>query len=340
MSAAESDESRWPDLATASIRTHSSRSSVAQRSSSATVAGAPVGSPWRAGGFGSGTGRRWVTCARLAAFSGSGSARTPGAKVCDAPDARRRPIVRKMQRSESVARHVIYAPRSPPRRIAACGDEGRARPDDRDRDHGTGGDHDRHRPPAPRPGEGEVSPQTATKPHGPAESGEADPRVTAARARRRRATVRAYVAALDARDGAAGSARCSRPARSTSCDCPCPRRLRAPRSRPRSATATRAGCPYGRAPRSPDIRSVELRGLAGAGGGDHGHHVRRPRRALGRGRRRLPGPRRRGAGSWLSRARPFTVRSGSPTSPRRCSPRRADRPTLIDPEGSFGEIPN
>ena len=37
MSAADSEESRWPDLATASIRTHSARSIVAERSSSAIV---------------------------------------------------------------------------------------------------------------------------------------------------------------------------------------------------------------------------------------------------------------------------------------------------------------
>ena len=49
-------------------------------------------------------------------------------------------------------------------------------------------------------GQGEVSPQTATKPQGPAESGEADPRVTAAE-RAAGATVRAYVHALDDRDG-------------------------------------------------------------------------------------------------------------------------------------------
>ena len=36
MSAADSEESRWPDFATASIRTQSRRSTVAQRSSSAT----------------------------------------------------------------------------------------------------------------------------------------------------------------------------------------------------------------------------------------------------------------------------------------------------------------
>ena len=64
MSAAESEESRWPDFATASIRTHSMRSSVAQRSSSAIVGCAA--SPVARGGFGSGTGLRWVTSARLA----------------------------------------------------------------------------------------------------------------------------------------------------------------------------------------------------------------------------------------------------------------------------------
>ena len=78
MSAAESDESRWPDLATASIRTHSMRSRVAQRSSSAMVAGAPEASPWRAGGLGSGTGRRCVTGARLAFAWLSGSAADTG----------------------------------------------------------------------------------------------------------------------------------------------------------------------------------------------------------------------------------------------------------------------
>jgi hypothetical protein len=53
--------------------------------------------------------------------------------------------------------------------------------------------------PADAADEGEVSAQTATKPQGPAESGDADPRVTAAE-RAAAATVREYVAALDARD--------------------------------------------------------------------------------------------------------------------------------------------
>jgi hypothetical protein len=55
-------------------------------------------------------------------------------------------------------------------------------------------------PSSDAPGEGEVSGQTATKPQGPAESGEADPRVTAAE-RAAAVTVRQYVAALDDRDG-------------------------------------------------------------------------------------------------------------------------------------------
>ena len=58
MSAAESELSRCPDFATASIRTHSSRSTVAQRSSSATEGFGPRSV---LGGDGSGTGRRWFT---------------------------------------------------------------------------------------------------------------------------------------------------------------------------------------------------------------------------------------------------------------------------------------
>src|SRR2546423_9691221 len=75
MSAAESEESRWPDLATASIRTHSLRSTVAQRSSSATEGcGRSPGALARGGGCGSGTGRRWLKAARLAA---DGTCRKP-----------------------------------------------------------------------------------------------------------------------------------------------------------------------------------------------------------------------------------------------------------------------
>ena len=66
MSAADSEESRWPDLATASIRTQSIRSTVAQRSSSATCGLASPRSASLGGGFGSGTGLRCVTAARLA----------------------------------------------------------------------------------------------------------------------------------------------------------------------------------------------------------------------------------------------------------------------------------
>src|SRR4029079_6716378 len=66
MSVAESEESRWPDLATASIRTQSIRSTVAQRSSSANEGCAATRSASFGGGFGSGTGLRCVTLARLA----------------------------------------------------------------------------------------------------------------------------------------------------------------------------------------------------------------------------------------------------------------------------------
>src|SRR5665811_1860145 len=55
MSAAESELSRWPDLATASIRTQSIRRTVAQRSSGRIETGSPaIGA---GGGFGSGTDR-------------------------------------------------------------------------------------------------------------------------------------------------------------------------------------------------------------------------------------------------------------------------------------------
>src|SRR5918994_7267168 len=69
MSAADSELSRCPDLATASIRTQSLRSTVAQRSSSA-IEGAASRCGALGGGFGSGTGLRCIlTLARLAAAS-------------------------------------------------------------------------------------------------------------------------------------------------------------------------------------------------------------------------------------------------------------------------------
>src|SRR2546427_10040508 len=66
MSAAERDESRWPDFATASIRTQSRRSTVAHRPSSAIEGCASTRSASFGGGLGSGTGVRWLTAARLA----------------------------------------------------------------------------------------------------------------------------------------------------------------------------------------------------------------------------------------------------------------------------------
>src|SRR5215208_5559895 len=80
MSAAESEESRWPDLATASIRTQSIRSTVAHRSSSAIRGFASSRSARFGGGLGSGTGVRCLTAARLALLA------TNGASVCAGMD--------------------------------------------------------------------------------------------------------------------------------------------------------------------------------------------------------------------------------------------------------------
>src|SRR5688500_6569204 len=65
MSAAESDESRCPDFATASMRTQASRWTVAQRSSSAIVGSTSPRASSFEGGRGSGTERKWLMGARL-----------------------------------------------------------------------------------------------------------------------------------------------------------------------------------------------------------------------------------------------------------------------------------
>src|SRR5436189_508116 len=71
MSAAESEESRCPDFATASIRKQSIRSTIAQRSSSAIRGFASSRSASFGGGFGSGTGVRCRMAARLALLATS-----------------------------------------------------------------------------------------------------------------------------------------------------------------------------------------------------------------------------------------------------------------------------
>src|SRR5689334_1019700 len=88
MSAAESEESRWPDLATASIRTQSTRRRVAQRSSSAMLGCAPPRSASLGGGFGSGTGVRCLTAARLALLATSTASLWPLMDGTDQPDRR------------------------------------------------------------------------------------------------------------------------------------------------------------------------------------------------------------------------------------------------------------
>src|SRR3954470_20852301 len=77
MSAAESEESRCPDLATASIRTQSIRSTVAHRSSSAIRGFASIRSASFGGGLGSGTGVRCLTAARLALLATNGASVWP-----------------------------------------------------------------------------------------------------------------------------------------------------------------------------------------------------------------------------------------------------------------------
>ena len=67
---------------------------------------------------------------------------------------------------------------------------------------------------------------------------------------------------------------------------------------------------------------VELDGGRGAGPGDRRDAVRGPRRALGRGRPRLPRALRRQLADRSSRARPCTARSAPPTSRPACSARR------------------
>ena len=86
MSAADSEESRWPDFATASIRTQSRRSTVAQRSSSAIEGFASTRSASFGGGLGSGTGLRCRHVgevsggapSRAEAMGGPGRNRSPG----------------------------------------------------------------------------------------------------------------------------------------------------------------------------------------------------------------------------------------------------------------------
>ena len=121
-------------------------------------------------------------------------------------------------------------------------------------------------PADPEPGAGAPPPQQA-EPDAPAETAEADPRVNA-RERAAARTVREYVAALDARDGGGRlRAACARRDR-LAASCPSHAATAPPRSRPRSATATRAGSPCGRGPRLRAPRTVEI-----AGGGDQARVV-------------------------------------------------------------------
>src|SRR5688572_8005969 len=100
MSAAESEESRCPDFATASIRTQASRWTVAQRSSSAIEASPSPRASSFDGGCGSGTERKWLIGARLASAAQSGDeAELPiaNASLSGARDGTAKPDRRKMR---------------------------------------------------------------------------------------------------------------------------------------------------------------------------------------------------------------------------------------------------
>lgn len=196
MSAAESEESRWPDFATASMLTQSIRNIVAQRSRSA-ISGRAL-SPSRGVGLGSGTGRRWVTRARLAFMDRADREQatlklrvradeTPGAVT------RRMHIRMEIRTKSRIGSALVIAGLA----LAGCGDEEPIPPLTTTE----------RTVPAQAPGAGEGSDPPAPavdKPSGPAESGDRDPRPTPSELGRAAArTVIDYVDALDAGDGAA-----------------------------------------------------------------------------------------------------------------------------------------
>ena len=240
-----------------------------------------MGSPWRAGGFGSGTGRRCVTCARLAAFSESGSAADTGCQGMRHPGRQAAPCsVGKCSDPDPWQTLTLCAALAGAA-LAGCGDKESPALADRDREHDTR----RRRPPRPAhrggaaTGEGEVSRvRRATKPHGPGRERRRRSPGDRGRASGAALTVRAYVAALDARDGPPGL----RAARSRGA-----RRGRACPSHRGDACASLGASIGYRDPRGlpvwqhaevARIRSVELDGSQAQVVVDHGDHVRRPRR--------------------------------------------------------------
>ncbi len=163
-----------------------------------------------------------------------------------------------------------------------------------------------------------------------------DPRVRRARARGR--PHRAPLRRGARRPRRRGRLRPARPGALDEVELPVTGRcLRARRSRPRSATATRAGCRSGRTrghrhPRRSSSTASRRRWSRPSS-------PRSPTaRGLGRGRRRLPDPRRRRAGCCQAQLDPLPCdrdRRRPPVGALTSGLTRPDRP-----RGSFGEIPN
>ena len=214
MSAADSEESRWPDFATASIRTQSRRSTVAQRSSSAIEGFASARSASFGGGLGSGTGLRCLTSARLAAdpicVAGYGASLDgtvrPDSRERDASFATlTRPPLRDPCCGEQVRPRLVWlAVAALATAAASSSSPGTRRAAARRRRRAAG----RSRRTGDAPSE---QPQAATRAaaHGPRDARRRSgggPLLAGAAARRRASAsvarvVRAYVDALDAHDG-------------------------------------------------------------------------------------------------------------------------------------------
>ena len=206
MSAADSEESRWPDFATASIRTQSSRSTVAQRSSSAIEGFASARSASFGGGLGSGTGVRCLTSARLAAdpipFAGYGSS-VDGTVRPDSPKrASRDPCAGEELRSEPASSGWPSPPwrRRPGSSLLSGDEEGGGPPEPAggrtshraERSGASGAARGPRHDPADAQGTRAAVREAVRS--SPAPRLDADQREVAR-------VVRAYVAALDARDG-------------------------------------------------------------------------------------------------------------------------------------------
>ncbi len=315
MSAAESEESRWPDLATASMRTQSERSTVAQRSSSGDRRLAAPCAP-EASGRGPASGG--VTCARLASAESLAVKRMRAGGRASTP---RSPENAGSMNRVAADRALVGAALAAVVRAAAGDDEpeiaaaptttGRAARDE----HDEPGRRRRPRRAAPT--------RLPGRARGAGRDGDRGPAGERARARRG-----AHRARLRRRARRARRRARLRPARARARWPSC----RAARAARRAARASLDASIGYRDPRGlpvwegAEVARVRVIELAPAG------TQAKVVATVVTGSPTATRPRSRttsstssataGAGSSPSRARPSTVRSGSPTSPRRCSARR------------------